>query len=151
MCKGYLYSRICTSSDPINLAFFMFTDSPDLDLKHFLAICCYCPVALGVLSLKHRYLHDVQVYTWLMIRTYASVSSELCSRKKPVVVLPSLPALLSKKFHHILSLKCLFTSYAKGETLQFLKPCFHEKIKFEKILSKRSKAGKFKHAHKIKV
>ena len=66
---------------------------------------CYCPVALGVLSLKHRDLHDVQVYTWLMIRTYASVSSELCSRKKPVVVLPSLPALLSEKFHYILSRK----------------------------------------------
>ena len=120
----------------------MFTDSPDLDLKHFLANFCYCPVALGVLSLRLRDQHDVQVYTWLMIRTYASVSSELCSRKKTVVVLPSLPALLSKKFHHILSLKCLFTSYAKGETLQFLKPCFHEKIKFEKNLIKKVEGWK---------
>ena len=38
-----------------------------------------------------------------------------------------------------------------GETLQFLNPLFHEKINFEKILSKSLKAGKFKHDTKVQL
>ena len=39
--------------------------------------------------------------------------------------------------------------YTKGETLHFLNRHFLQEINFEKVFSKSSKAGKFKHDKKV--